>query len=461
MTIVILGASRVGVQLAKQLVNEHKEVIIIEKDQKRAQDVSRQLDCLTINDNGNSIETLEKAGVENADFFIGVTESDEINMISCALVSSSFSKPVTIARVRNVDYSRTWDKQPEFLGIKHIVNPEVEVAHAIVRAVEYGAMSSVIDFETSNLQMRSIHVEQNSTLEGYTLKALRKAITVPFIVAVISRGAEMIIPSGDTQLEKDDQIWLIADQDDFAHILNAVNKEQEYIKDIALAGGGNIGTYIAQHLIGSNNKQRNFITRILKRFMNVAKRNVHIIEHDYDRCKELAEILPEAQVTHANISEEEVLEEGRFSAYDLLITATGNQDLNIVTAAHAKNIGVPRTLALVKKSSTASVARSLGVDTVISINETLVSSIQRIIRKRFTRSVYNFNDSNLEILEFAVNSKTEYSGKKIKDIKLPGNSIILMITRDGKHIIPNGEIEILADDYLMLLTTKDTIRELE
>jgi trk system potassium uptake protein TrkA len=78
MKVVILGAGRVGLQLARQLISEHKEIVIIEKDAKRSQEVSRQLDCMTINDNGNSLEGLQKAGIDKADFFVGVTESDEI-----------------------------------------------------------------------------------------------------------------------------------------------------------------------------------------------------------------------------------------------------------------------------------------------------------------------------------------------------------------------------------------------
>lgn len=461
MTVVILGAGRVGFQLARQLISEHKEVVVIEKDPQKAQDISRQLDCLTINDNGNSLEGLQKAGIDQADFFVGVTESDEINMISCALVSSSFDKPVTIARVRNLDYSRTWDKRPGFLGIDHIINPEIEVAHAIVRAVEYGAVSSVVDFETSNLQMRSIQVEEGTLFVGTSIQNLRKKLEVPFIITVISRGDETIIPSGVTELAVGDQLWILAETRDFDSILNTMDIPQVHLKNIVLAGGGNIGMYITQYLQDESAVKTSLFKRFYQKLMGTKSRNVHIIEKDYNRCKELAEIFPKVQVTNADISEEQVLEEGRFNSYDLLITATGNQELNIVTAAHARKAGIPRSMALVKKGSNAAIARNLGVDVAISINETLVNSIQKIIRKNYARSVYNFSDSNLEMLELSVASRPEMAGKPIKDTRLPGKSLIIMITRSGTHLIPQGDLVLEAEDHMMIVTTKDNIQELE
>jgi len=461
MIVVILGAGRVGLQLARQLINEHKEIVIIEKDPKRAQDVSRQLDCLTINDNGNSLEGLQKAGIDKADFFVSVTESDEINMISCALVSSSFEKPVTIARVRNLDYSHTWDKRSGFLGIDHIINPEIEVAHAIARAVEYGAISSVVDFETSNLQMRSIQVESGSIFDGITLQDLRQKLDIPFIVAVMTRDDRMIVPSGITRIQEKDYLWILADTQDFSYLLKSLNKPQRYMKNVVLAGGGNIGQYIAQYLLDNPNNHSSLFQRFYQRFIGSSKRNLHIVESDYNRCKELAELLPDAQITNADISEEQVLEEGRFNSYDLLITATGNQELNIVTAAHARKAGIPRSLALVKKASNANIAHNLGVDVAISINETLVNSIQKIIRKDYVRSIYNFNDSNLEMIELSLENRPDMSGQSIKDVKLPKDTLIVMVTRDSQHMIPYGEMELHSKDYLLLITTKENIRELE
>ena len=93
MHIVILGAGSVGFHIAKQLIDEGKDVVIIEKDPKAAKHAMNYLDCLVIQDVGNNIEVLKNANIDKADFFISVTNSDEVNMIACGLVASNTSVP--------------------------------------------------------------------------------------------------------------------------------------------------------------------------------------------------------------------------------------------------------------------------------------------------------------------------------------------------------------------------------
>jgi len=106
MNIVILGAGVVGSQIASQLVSEGHDVVVIEKNQERAKYVSNHVDCMVINEEGNNYDTLKRAGIEHADFFLSVVDSDEVNMIACGIVESEYKVPVKIARVRNLDYSK-------------------------------------------------------------------------------------------------------------------------------------------------------------------------------------------------------------------------------------------------------------------------------------------------------------------------------------------------------------------
>lgn len=462
MKVVILGAGRVGLQLAKQLIHEKKEVTIIERDLKKAETVSRQLDCLVVNDSANNLEALEKAETAKADYFISLTDSDETNMIACALVSSSFDKPVTIARVRNADYSQTWKPGKPFLGIDHIVNPEVEVARAIIRAVEYGAVSNIIQFETSHLQMRNLMVQKDSAFCDTQVQDIRNNLPAEFIIAVIMRDDEMVLPSGDTRIHEGDQIWLLAGEKDFSEILKFIDKPQKKLERVAIAGGGNIGTYILQFLLNDPDKHpKSVLDRIKLTFIRPKKKTVHIIESDYEKCKEISERFPDALVTNADISEEQLLEEGRFLNYDLLITATGNQEMNIITAAHARKTGIPRSMALVRKISYASMARELGIDVAVSINETLVNTLLKIMRRGRIRSVHTLADSNLEIIEMSLEDRPEFTNKSIKDIRLPKDTLIIMVNREGDHILPHGNIILRQEDTLLMIARKEAIKELE
>jgi len=103
MKAVIAGAGTVGQQIARQLIEENKDVVVIEQDPRIARRVSNYLDCMVINGEVNNLEILESAGVGNADFFIAVTDSDEINIISCGIVGEKFEVPCKIARIKNID----------------------------------------------------------------------------------------------------------------------------------------------------------------------------------------------------------------------------------------------------------------------------------------------------------------------------------------------------------------------
>jgi trk system potassium uptake protein TrkA len=146
MNVVILGAGRVGWQLARQLVSEGKEVTIIEKNPEEARRAADRLDCRVVVGEGNSVPILRKAGIEQADFFVSATESDEINMIACSLVAAEYTEPVTVARVRNVAYSTSRMVRQRLYGIDHIINPEIEAARAVIRSLEQGAVGTVNPF---------------------------------------------------------------------------------------------------------------------------------------------------------------------------------------------------------------------------------------------------------------------------------------------------------------------------
>ena len=185
MTTVILGAGSIGFRLAQQLIEEDQDVVLIEKDPQRAESASDLLDCLVINEVGNSAETLRQAGIAKADYFVAVTDSDEINMIACGIVASDFEQIKKIARVRNIDYWGTNVISSAVLGIDYVVSPEIEVAKSVVNAVERGAVSDVMFFEKTGLQMRSITIANDSPFIGYTIEAIRKSMQAQFLVAVV------------------------------------------------------------------------------------------------------------------------------------------------------------------------------------------------------------------------------------------------------------------------------------
>lgn len=465
MYIVILGAGRIGYQLARQLIDEGKNVALIENDKEVARDVLARLDCLVVNDNGTSLEALKKAGIQKADAFVSVTDFDEVNMIACGLVSSEFEKPVTIARVKNVDYSRTKLLTYPFLGIDYIINPEIEAAKAILRAVENGARSDVMLFDNKTFQIRDLVVKEDSLFLGRPLQDIRREMDFEFLVAVILRDDFYLIPTGTTTFQVNDKIYVLSTKRGLDRIFERENRDHRDFEKIVLVGGGTVGTYVADGLVADIREESSLLDKVksalLPKAIRRKGRSLHIIDRDYDRCKALAERYPGALVTCDDVTDEGVLEQVKLRNSDLIITTTSSQELNVMTAVYAKTLGVGGAISLVTRRNYRHIAHRLNLDVTISRNSTMVNSILKIIRHGNIKNVHAISEGTLEVIEFSLDKASAVIGKPLKDIRLPKNTLVLFLTRGEETIFARGDMVLDRNDHVVLLTERDSIQQLE
>ena len=442
MQIVIVGAGAVGFQIAAQLIAENKDVVIIEQNPDIAKHAANHLDCIVITGEGNNPRTLRNAGIEKADFFLSVTDSDEVNMISCALVASEFNVPNKIARVRNLDYSRVKNFDKVFLGIDYIVNPEVEAAKEIVERVMYGATSDIMLFSNSSVQMRNVVINSASFFKDKSLREIKENLKSDFLISCILRQDNVIIPSGDTIIKEHDNIYFVATQDILEKMLSEFGKSALTIKNIVIVGGGRIGRYTARYLMQQ-------------------QRNIKIIDSDYENCKLLADEFPKAIIINSDISDRDIFEEEQLHSYDLIVTTTNNQELNILAAIYAKTFGIKRSIALVTRKNYLTIASNLGIDSIVSPKRSTVDTILKFIRKGNIKSIHSILTGKAEVIEFSLDKNSSITGKAIKEIRLPDNTLILAVTRDFNSYIPDGKFLIQEGDNIVTITTKESISEVE
>ena len=443
MNIVIVGAGEVGTHIASQLVAEQKDVVIIEKDPECAAKASNMLDCLVITGEGSNVDILKQAGAENADIFIAATSVDEVNMISCFVAGSAFNTPVKIARVRNVDYMRGGLLKNSSIGIDYLVNPEIEAAFDIVQTVLHGASSGIFAFQGTNAQLRDFLVKDDSIFNGVLVKDIRSIIDQNFIIAGVLRNEMLHIPKGDFQILTGDHIYIVALGKSFNKILTRAGMTVDKLKRIVLVGGGLIGKHIAGMLIEDG-------------------KDVRIIEKDYERCKELSALYPEATVINGNISDQDVFEEENIAYTDAIITTTQSEELNILAGVSAKSKGVKRAVALIDKLNYTTLATNLGIDSCISAKLSSVDAILKFIRKGNIKNVYTIFEGQAEAIEFIVGSSNKnIIGKKIMDLKFPSGCLIIAVQRHRKTIIPTGSLVIEEGDSIITFAAHDEISRLE
>jgi len=154
MRILILGAGMIGVHIARELIAEKREVVLIEKDAETAAVASSELDCLVMNEDGSRPEVLRKAGIEKADWFLALTGADEANIVACGLVAAENKRVWTVACVDNPFYAALSGVQSKAFGLDTIVSPTLETAKAVVRIVEQGFAEDIVPLHEGRLQLR-------------------------------------------------------------------------------------------------------------------------------------------------------------------------------------------------------------------------------------------------------------------------------------------------------------------
>jgi trk system potassium uptake protein TrkA len=445
--VVILGAGRRGMGLAKQLITDGKDVVILDNSFERVEMAVSKLDCLGVLGNGTDIDKLTEAGVEQAEAFIAVTNSDEINLVSCGLVSSSFPNTKTVAAIRSLIYTGSGGLKEGLLGIDYIVNPNAETARSIFKIIEQGVNGNLLAFSNSKLLLYNFYIEKNSTYVGTTVSEMRSKLNAEFVIASIKRRGQVLVPSGETTIQAEDTLSIIAESQEVTDILKTVGKLQKRPNNMVLVGASKI-------------------TRALLNRMNPAMRSkVTIVDQDPEVCKDFSERFREILVIKADITDEDIMAEEQLGTYDLLIALTDNDELNIITASYAKRIGIMRSMALIKQNNNYSrMASYLGIDVVISTTDTTVESLLRYLRGSNVSSVHSLFNGQLEVYEFIIHADSEVCGKQLKDINMRKKAIVAGITNDkGKSIIPNGYSTLNEGDTVVVAALRqatESIRKL-
>lgn len=466
MKIIIIGAGLTGTELAKKLISEKNDVVIIDNDEETVRHVSNKLDCMVIHADGNSLETLEEAGIAKADALIMLTNSDEVNMITCSLVEALYPEVMKIARVRNYEYHvkakktekhKALEAEKEvrpLYGIDYMVYPDKEAAMAILRAIEHGAVTDVLSFENSEYEIMRVEVEKGSRLDGQKVQDLRTFIDVPFLLVYLENKTEASLPMGSTIIQAEDYLGILAHKKHMNQFLELCGSQIIELNKIALVGAGHIGTLIADSMITpqKTSKIPKFLFSLQK-----SKLKFIIIDKDSQRIKAAAERYPSTDVFKADITDEDFIQEEKLATYDLMICATHNHEKNMVISAYLKSLGVGKTICLVPSSSFAEIARHIGVDVAIPIKDTVVDAIIGHLRGKSITGVHTVSDGDLEIIEYVMPEDSHLNGKALKDIAEPGSFLVLLQKgkEQSEYIIPAGNTILNGGDNLVLISNME------
>jgi trk system potassium uptake protein TrkA len=445
--IIILGAGQVGSSVAHNLASESNDITVVDGNPQVLQDLQDRLDIRTIVGHGAHPDVLTRAGAEDADMIIAVTNSDETNMVACQVAYTLFHTPTKIARVRAAEYlSRPRLFNQDALPIDVLISPEQLVTEYVQRLIDHPGALQVLDFAGGKVQLVALRAYYDGPLVGQELRALREHMPkADARVAAIFRRGKPILPEGDTVIEVDDEVFFVAARENIRAVMRELRREDKPVKRIILAGGGNIGMRLAQGLEG--------------------RYQVKIIERNSERARMLSEQLEKAIVLQGDAADEELLLEENIENTDVFCALTNDEEANILSAMLAKRLGARKVMSLINRASYVDLVHSETIDIALSPQQATIGSLLTHVRRGDVVAVHSLRRGAAEAIEAVAHgdaSNSKVVGRALQDIKLPPGTTIGAVVRGDKVIIAHHDTVIESGDHVILfLVDKRRISDVE
>ena len=200
MYIIVVGGGRVGYYLAKALLSEGHEVLVIEKDAAKVERIEDELGSICMQGDGCEAATLDDAGAERANLFVAVTDEDEDNLVACQVAKHKFNVPRIIARISNPKNETLFKK----LGIDVTVSATNLILEHIAEEVPTHPLTHLLELRRGELEVVEVKIPSTSTAVGKQLREL--SLPSGSILSLIIKEQGVQVPSPETILEADDRV---------------------------------------------------------------------------------------------------------------------------------------------------------------------------------------------------------------------------------------------------------------
>ena len=445
MKIVILGAGRIGGSLARNLSNSNYEVCIVDENKNKLSDLEDKLDIMTVEGHASQLSTLKKSGLDEETIIIAVTSNDEVNIVACQIAKKVFNVKKTICRFKDNSYF----EQLAIFGdgvIDIPISPEDEITSYLKELIDHPGAGQIETFANGKVKLVSVKAKKKGKLVGRELKGIKDDMPdVDAFIAAIYRKGHPFIPSGDTVIKENDEIYFISSESDIGSIVDEFRDHEEQYSRIMIVGGGKVGFSLAKHLEKSY--------------------NVKLIDSNTERCMTLSKELDKTIVLNGSATDETLLKRENISNIDIFCALTDDDETNVMSSLLAKKMGAKKTMIILNNPSYLGLVPGF-IDIYIAPYRLTVSSVLQDLRESdVAQDVILKVNTGAEAIEGIVHANEFTSplfGKPIKYIPLPEGSAIAAIIRHGELIMPSSTVELTLNDHLVIfLSDKNKVGEVE
>ncbi len=216
MYVIIVGAGRVGLSLANLLIEDGYDITIIDNNEELCNNAASELDALVICGNGTSSKLLEGANINEADFFVATTGSDESNLLSCIL-AKKYSVTNIIARVSNPENEEAFIE----VGIDNVISPERTAAGFLEKVITRPNVADLISLGEGDAEILDMTVT-NDKMVGKKIASISP--TKDYIIIATYHDDKLIIPQEDSILSKGEKISILVKRGAFKKIAKKFEK---------------------------------------------------------------------------------------------------------------------------------------------------------------------------------------------------------------------------------------------
>ena len=448
MKVIICGGGQVGFGIAERLSSEQIDVSVIDTSADLIRNIRDNLDVRGFVGHGSHPGMLEAAGAQEADMIIAVTLYDEVNMVACQVAHSLFNVPTKIARVRAQSYLEPHYQDlfsRDHMPIDVIISPELEVGEMVLRRIAMPGATDIVRFADEKIVLVAIECLEECPVINTPLSQLSELFPdLPSTVVGVNRGDRLFIPHSHDQLVAGDMAYVATARDQVKRTLGLFGHEETEATRIVIAGGGNIGLYVAKAM-----EARQVRTK------------VKIIENNRDRAIKVADQLHRTVVLAGSSLDQKLLMEADIADADLMIALTNNDQVNILSSVMAKRLGCKANLTLINDPSYHDFTRTLGIDAHINPRSVTISRVLQHVRRGRIRAVHSVHKGGAEVIEAEALETSPLVGPELHDVELPAGIRIGAIYRDGEIIKPSGSVRIKPNDRIVIFALSGAVKQVE
>jgi len=448
MRVIICGAGQVGFGIAERLAAEENDVSVIDKSATLINRIRDTLDVRGFVGHGSHPDVLAAAGADEAEMIIAVTLYDEVNMSACQVAHSMFDVPTKIARIRAQSYL-----QPRYqnlfsrdhLPIDVIISPEQEVGQVVLRRIAYPGATDVVEFADGNVTMMAIECTDDCPVVNTPLSQLTDLFPdLEATVVGVLRNDELFVPHSADQIVVGDLVYVVASKGQVRRTLSLFGHEETEAKRLVIAGGGNIGLYVASQLEARG-----------------ARTNVKIIEVDRNRAVMVADSLRRTIVLNGSALEQQILMEADTQEAELMVALTNDDQVNVLSSVMAQRLGCKATMTLLNDPVYQTLSQTLGIDAYINPRAVTISRVLQHVRRGRIRQVHSVQRGSAEVIEAEALETSPLVGKKLREIDLPDGVRIGAVYRDRTVIKPDGDTMVKARDRVIVFVDSSEVSKVE